>query len=198
MEKDLFMGNCHLMIGDCLERMKEIGDKSIDMILCDLPYGTTACKWDIIIPFDKLWEQYKRIIKDNGAIVLFGSEPFSSALRMSNIKGYCYDWVYDKMFGGNFVQAKRQPIKTHENISVFSTNSKMPTYYPQMKKRDMPIKKGGNKQSKTIPIAITKNSIEEKIYELQQKKSKLIDNMLDTNETFINKLSKDDIMALFE
>ena len=149
-----------LVNADCLEAMKYIADKSIDMILCDLPYGTTACKWDIIIPFEPLWAQYKRIIKDNGAIVLFGSEPFSSALRMSNIKGYCYDWVYDKMFGGNFVQAKRQPIKTHENISVFSTNSKMPTYYPQMKKRDMPIKKGGNKQSKTIPIAITKNSIE--------------------------------------
>ena len=149
-----------LIHGDCLEKMKDIPDKSVDMILCDLPYGTTACKWDMVIPFEPLWEQYKRIIKDSGAIVLFGSEPFSSVLRISNIKGYCYDWVYDKIFGGNFVQAKRQPIKTHENISVFSINGKMPTYYPQMKIRDVPIKKGGNKQSKSIPIAITKNSIE--------------------------------------
>lgn len=149
-----------LFHGDCLELMRDIPDKSIDMILCDLPYGTTACKWDMVIPFEPLWVHYKRIIKDSGAIVLFGSEPFSSVLRISNIKGYCYDWVYDKIFGGNFVQAKRQPIKTHENISVFSINGKMPTYYPQMKKRDVPIKKGGNKQSKAIPIAITKNSIE--------------------------------------
>jgi site-specific DNA-methyltransferase (adenine-specific) len=81
---------------DCLKVMPEIADKSIDMILCDLPYGTTACKWDSVIPFDKLWEQYNRIIKDNGAIVLFGSEPFSSALRMSNIKNYKYDWVWIK------------------------------------------------------------------------------------------------------
>ncbi len=149
-----------LIKGDCLIEMQNIPDKSVDMICADLPFGTTACKWDTVIPFEPLWAQYGRIIKDNGAIVLFGSEPFSSVLRMSNIKGYCYDWVYDKMFGGNFVQAKRQPIKTHENISVFSINGKMPTYYPQMKKRDMPIKKGGNKQSKAIPIAITKNSIE--------------------------------------
>ena len=77
--------------GDCLEIMKDIKDNSIDMILCDLPYGTTACKWDAIIPFEPLWEQYKRIIKDHSAIVLFGSEPFSSALRMSNIKDYRYD-----------------------------------------------------------------------------------------------------------
>ena len=83
--------------GDCLEVMKGIPDKSVDMILADLPYGTTACKWDTIIPFEPLWEQYKRIIKDRGAIVLFGSEPFSSHLRMSNIKQYKYDWVWDKV-----------------------------------------------------------------------------------------------------
>src|SRR5574344_157525 len=86
-----------LIHGDCLEKMKDIPDKSIDMILCDLPYGTTQCKWDVVIPFEPLWEQYKRIIKDRGAIVLFGSEPFSSYLRMSNIKDYKYDWVWDKV-----------------------------------------------------------------------------------------------------
>jgi len=87
---------------DCLEGMKLMDDKSIDMILCDLPYGTSACKWDSVIPFDKLWEQYKRIIKDDGAIVLFGSEPFSSLLRTSNIKLYKYDWKWEKPSGANF------------------------------------------------------------------------------------------------
>ena len=88
----------NLMLGDCLERMKEIPDGSVDMILCDLPYGTTACKWDTVIPFEPLWAHYKRIIKDNGAIVLFGSEPFSSNLRLSNIDNYKYDlyWVKQK------------------------------------------------------------------------------------------------------
>ena len=148
----------NLYKGDCLEIMKSIPDGSIDAIITDPPYGTTACKWDSVIPFDLMWEQLNRIIKSNGAIVLFGSEPFSSALRMSNVKGYCYDWIYDKKFGGNFVQAKRQPIKTHENISVFSIIGKMPIYIPQMIKRDIPIKKGGNKQSKAIPIAITEKS----------------------------------------
>ena len=124
--------NYKLILGDCLEKMKDIEDKSIDMILCDLPYGTTACKWDVIIPFDKLWEQYNRIIKDNGAITLFGSEPFSSALRMSNIKNYRYDWIWEKEQGANFMLCKYQPYKVHEIISVFS--KKRHTYIPQMTK----------------------------------------------------------------
>ena len=118
-----------LLHGDCLERMKEIPDKSIDMILCDLPYGTTACKWDVIIPFEPLWAQYKRIIKDNGAIVLFGSEPFSSHLRMSNIKNYKYDWIWNKTTFANQMCAKFQPLKIQENISVFS--KKKHIYHPQ-------------------------------------------------------------------
>jgi site-specific DNA-methyltransferase (adenine-specific) len=145
--------------GDCLEVMKDIPDKSIDMILCDLPYGTTACKWDTIIPFEPLWEQYKRIIKDNGAIVLTASQPFTSALVMSNINGFAFAMVWNKCFGANFVQAKRQPIKDHEDVLVFSKNGTQPNYYPQMIKRDNPIKKGGNKQSAAIPIAITEKSI---------------------------------------
>jgi site-specific DNA-methyltransferase (adenine-specific) len=128
--------------GDCLEVMKQIPDKSIDMILCDLPYGTTACKWDTIIPFDKLWEQYNRIIKDNGAVVLFGSEPFSSALRMSNIKNFKYDWVWNKKQTGNPFLAKKQPLKIHEIISVFNTN----IYCPIMRTGKMRIK-GGSKES---------------------------------------------------
>lgn len=116
--------------GDCLELMRDIPDKSIDMILCDLPYGTTACKWDTVIPFEPLWEQYNRVIKDNGAIVLFGSEPFSTELRHSNIKNYRYDWIWEKEQGANFMLCKYQPYKVHENISVFY--KKRCAYFPQM------------------------------------------------------------------
>jgi site-specific DNA-methyltransferase (adenine-specific) len=117
-----------LFKGDCLEVMKTIEDNSVDAIITDPPYGTTACKWDSVIDFDLMWKQLNRIIKQNGAIVLFGSEPFSSALRMSNIKNYRYDWVWDKVKGGNFAILKYQPYKTHELISVFS--NKTHNYYP--------------------------------------------------------------------
>ena len=106
--------------GDCLEVMKDIPDKSVDMILCDLPYGTTACKWDNIIPFEPLWEQYNRIIKDNGSIVLFGSEPFSSKLRLSNLKMYKYDWKWDKKIPSGMSYARFQPMRQTEKISVFA------------------------------------------------------------------------------
>jgi DNA modification methylase len=108
-----------LRLGDCLEVMKTIKDNSIDAIITDPPYGTTACKWDSVIPFDLMWEQLNRIIKDNGAIVLFGSEPFSSALRMSNIKNYRYDWYWYKNIPSNFLNAKRQPLRSVETISIF-------------------------------------------------------------------------------
>ena len=114
---------------DCLEGMKRIPDGSVDMILCDLPYGNTNCSWDIIIPFDKLWKQYERIIKDNGAIVLTGAEPFSSHLRLSNLKIYKYDWIWDKVKGTGFLNAKKQPMRNHEIVSVFYKNQ--PTYNPQ-------------------------------------------------------------------
>jgi len=113
------MENNKIYNGDCLGLMPKVKDASIDMILCDLPYGTTQCKWDSIIPFDKLWEQYERIIKPNGAIVLFGAEPFSSHLRLSNLKLYKYDWIWDKIKGTGFLNAKRQPMRNHEIISVF-------------------------------------------------------------------------------
>ena len=131
-----------LMQGDCLELMQAIPDKSIDMILCDLPYGTTACKWDTVIPFEPLWAQYKRVIKDKGAIVLFGSEPFSSELRMSNRLEYKYDWIWEKGSATGYVHAKNKPLKAHEIISIFSNGTtvhasqskcRMP-YYPQMAK----------------------------------------------------------------
>ncbi len=131
-----------LMQGDCLEIMKQIPGGSVDMILCDLPYGTTACKWDTVIPFEPLWEQYNRIIKYNGAIVLFGSEPFSTELRHSNLKMYKYDWVWNKKLAGNGILAKRQPLKIHENIMVFNTT----IYNPQKTKGKM-RKKMGLKES---------------------------------------------------
>ena len=138
----------YIKCGDCLELMKDIPDKSIDLILCDLPYGTTACKWDNVIPFEPLWEQYNRIIKDNGAIVLFGSEPFSSALRMSNIKNFKYDWIWNKKRFANQMCAKFQPLKIHENISVFSL--KKHNYYPQGLIRCDKITKQGKKITDNI------------------------------------------------
>lgn len=123
--------------------MKLIPDKSVDCIICDLPYGTTSCKWDTIIPFDKLWEQYNRIIKDNGAIVLFGAEPFSSALRMSNLQMYKYDWIWEKSKATGFLNAKKQPLRAFENICVFY--KKQPTYNPQMREGN-PYSKGVRKQ----------------------------------------------------
>ena len=123
-------GKKEILLGDCLELMKDIPNGSIDMILCDLPYGTTACKWDTIIPFDKLWEQYERIIKPNGAIVLTASQPFTSVLTCSNLKWFKYEWIWKKHKGTNIYGVKREPLKIHESCLVFS-NGKY-TYNPQM------------------------------------------------------------------
>ena len=128
---------------DCLIGMQNIPDKSVDCIICDLPYGTTACSWDNVIPFEPLWDQYKRVIKDNGAIVLFGSEPFSSQLRMSNLKNYKYDWIWDKTFGRQPQLANIQPMKQHEIISIFEKNGKKVHYYPQREKLDKPYFSSG-------------------------------------------------------
>ena len=132
-----------LIKGDCLEVMKTIESGSIDAIITDPPYGTTACKWDSVIDFELMWGQLNRIIKPNGAIVLFGSEPFSSALRMSNIKNYKYDWVWIKEQGTGFLNSKKQPLRNNEQISVFY--KKQPTYNPQMRTGFKPYKtkKGG-------------------------------------------------------
>lgn len=124
--------------GDCLELMKDIPDKSIDMILCDLPYGTTKNKWDSIIPLDKLWEQYERIIKDNGAVVLFSQMPFSAQLVYSNLKLFRYEWIWEKDNGTGFLNAKKMPLKIHENIEIFY--KKQPIYNPQMRKGFKPYK----------------------------------------------------------
>lgn len=108
-----------VLYGDCLEWMPQIEDKSVDMILCDLPYGISNCKWDSIIPFEALWNQYKRVIKDNGAIILTASQPFTSALVMSNPKWFKYEWIWDKVIPSGHLNAKRMPLKYHENILVF-------------------------------------------------------------------------------
>ena len=118
--------------GDCLEIMKDIPDKGVDMILCDLPYGKTRNKWDSIISLDKLWEQYNRIIKDNGAIVLFAQTPFDKVLGVSNLKMLKYEWIWEKEQGTGFLNAKKMPLKNHENILIFY--KKPPIYNPQMKK----------------------------------------------------------------
>lgn len=118
-----------LLQGDCLELMKDIKDKSIDMILCDLPYGTTHCKWDNVIPFKPLWEQYSRVIKDNGVICLFSQMPFTAMLVNSNISMFKYEWIWKKSNSTGFLNAKKMPLKTHESINVFY--KKLPTYNPQ-------------------------------------------------------------------
>ena len=128
--KDVVTSEYSLLFGDCLERMKEIPDGSVDMVLTDPPFGTTKCSWDSVIPFEPMWNELKRIIKPNGAVVLFGAEPFSSLLRCSNIKDFKYDWVWEKSKATGFLNSKRQPLRAHEIISVFY--SKPPTYTPQM------------------------------------------------------------------
>ena len=188
----------NLYNNDCLEQMKKIEDESVDFILCDLPYGTTACKWDVVIPFNKyvqigkkviyeqeyvfdkmksgvsykealedflsiskdgLWDNYKRIIKDRGAIVLFGSEPFSSYLRMSNIKNYRHEWYWNKNNSAGFVTAKIRPFSIIENILVFSNNKA--NYYPQMETRGKPRNKGGYSKSDNYNIIPSKSKSNE-------------------------------------
>jgi len=131
-----------IYLGDCLELMpKHVEDKSIDMIFCDLPYGTTQNKWDSVIPLDKLWSEYKRVIKDNGAIVLFAAQPFTSALVMSNPKLFKYDWTYQKPKGTGHLNAKKQPMRDKEDILVFY--KKQCTYNPQMTKGEPYKEKSG-------------------------------------------------------
>ena len=128
------MPKIELIQGDCLELMKDIPDGSVDAIITDPPYGTTACKWDSIIPFEPMWEQLRRIIKPNGAIVLFGSQPFTSALVMSNPKMFKYEWIWEKTRPTGFFTAKKMPMKIHENILVFY--KKQPAYSPIKVKAD--------------------------------------------------------------
>lgn len=145
--------------GECLEIMKSIPSQSVNMVLTDPPYGTTACKWDSVIPFEPMWAELKRIIKPNGVIVLFGSEPFSSALRMSNIKQFKYDWVWEKSKATGFLNSKKQPLRSHEIVSVFY--DKQPTYNPQMQLSE-PYNKGVRKEQTDDDVYGSFNQIEVK------------------------------------
>ena len=158
-----------LRLGNCLEVMKTMPDNSIDAIITDPPYGTTACKWDSVIDFELMWEQLNRIIKPNGAIVLFGSEPFSSALRMSNIKNYKYDWIWNKTYGTNIYEANKRPMKYHELISVFY--KKQPLYNKQMTQAKKENQRDRNKNFKKE----TKNTVygNQKKYRPNKKDDKL-------------------------
>ena len=152
----------NLIHSDCLELMKVIPDKTVDMVLCDLPYGTTKCKWDIIIPFNKLWEQYNRIIKDNGAIVLTATQPFASKLVLSNIKGFKHEWIWQKEQGVGFQIAKYRPLQEHESVLVFTANGEKVNYYP-IKEKIEKIKKikrnGNNGNSETSPLKYSDNRV---------------------------------------
>jgi site-specific DNA-methyltransferase (adenine-specific) len=133
-----------LILGDCLEKMKNIPDHSIDMILCDLPFGTTKCRWDVLIPFELLWSEYERITKCNGAIVLFGTQPFTSKLILSNLKLFKYEVIWHKDKPADFVSANKRIMKYHENICIFY--NKQPTYNPQK----IPRKGSGAKRSQYL------------------------------------------------
>ena len=148
-----------IILGDCLEVMKNIPDHSVDFICADLPYGTTSCKWDNIIPLEPLWQEYNRIIVQGGVIALFGSEPFSSKLRLSNLKDYKYDWIWNKKQTGNPFLAKKQPLKIHENISVFNSNN----YNPIMREGKLRVK-GGAKRENVKIFGITDKTINNLYY----------------------------------
>lgn len=160
----------NLIHGDCLEVMKTLPDASIDAIITDPPYGTTACKWDSVIPFEPMWEQLKRIIKPNGAIVLFGSQPFTSALVMSNPKMFKYEWIWDKVKPSGFQIAKYRPMTHHEHCIIFSKDT--PNYYPIKTPRDK-IKKNSF-QSKSESSPLSKHDGKERIYDSFLPKSILV------------------------
>ncbi|MEN3212289.1 site-specific DNA-methyltransferase [Methylorubrum populi] len=139
--------------GDCLDVMPCLEAGSIDMVLCDLPYGTTECAWDAVIPFDKMWEQFRRLVRMDGAIALNSNQPFTTALIASNLRGFAYVWAWDKGVAANFVQAKRMPLRTLEDVCIFANSGKTPRYFPQMVARERPMKMGGTKINRqAIPM----------------------------------------------
>lgn len=143
---------------DCLEALPGLPDKSVDMVMCDLPYGTTACRWDVIIPFEPLWKEYKRIIKDNGAIVLTASQPFTSMLVMSNLKMFKYEWVWEKNNTTGHLNVKARPLKQHENILVFSDGSATSTRISMKYNPQGVIKINESKKNTSIPYCGNRKS----------------------------------------
>ena len=157
------MSDVKLIHGDCIEKMKDIPDNSIDMVLCDPPYGTTACKWDSIIPLEPMWEQLKRVIKSNGAIVMTASQPFTTTLIASNMNMFKYCWVWDKHIPRGFQVAKYRPMNRHEDVCVFGNNKIK--YNPQMIERDKPVTvKNYSKKSKVSSNDIGKYNDESKSF----------------------------------
>lgn len=152
-----------LHLGDCLDVMPTLPDASVDMVLADLPYGTTACKWDSVIPFEPLWREYRRICKPNAAIVLTASQPFTSALVMSNLQGFAYELVWDKRRGFEPGLAKLRPQKSHESVLVFSSRGKMPRYNPQMVARDVAKRIKGNYSNAGLGL-LSGSGVVEKTY----------------------------------
>lgn len=140
-----------LILGDCIERMRQLQDRSVDLVLTDPPYGITACKWDSVIPFKPMWDQIKRITKPGCAIVLFGSQPFTSALVMSNPEMFKYEWIWGKGRGTGFQIVKYKPLVSHENILVFGSGSV--TYNPQMRERDEPRVSKNNGRTRQMLVS---------------------------------------------
>jgi len=151
-----------LINDDCLKAMKDIEDNSIDLILTDPPYGTTACKWDSVIPFEPMWTELNRIIKKNGCIALFGSQPFTTKLINSNFDNYKFNWIWDKVHGVGFQIVKYKPLNRYEDICIFSLNNNRVNYYPQLVKRDKIKKSKCYSISESSPLA--QNDNKERIY----------------------------------
>jgi site-specific DNA-methyltransferase (adenine-specific) len=166
-------GKKEILLGDCLELMKDMPNGSIDMILCDLPYGTTACKWDAVIPFDKLWGQYERIVKPNGAIVLTASQPFTSALVMSKPKWFRHEWIWQKNRGSNFALLKWQPFKEHESVLVFSKETA--NYYPIKEERS---ESGKSRCAYTFNNKVTSETINNQTFYNQDGERRSLDENL--------------------
>ncbi len=181
---------------DCIEGMSLIPDKSIDMILCDLPYGTTRCKWDTVIPFETLWEQYKRIIKDNGAIILTATQPFTSALVMSNPMGFKYSWVWDKVTARGHLVAKHRPMQQTEDICVFGKGKV--NYYPIMVERppDKIEKRKTREYKRTEIMGGEKSNLEEKVYDKWYPKNLLTFSNANSSNESVHPTQKP--VALFE
>ena len=170
MERKIEMNLNTIHKGDCLDIMRNISDKSIDMILCDLPYGTTACKWDIVIPFNPLWDNYLRVLKDNGAIILFASQPFSTDLINSKRDWFRYELIWEKNLWSNFLNAKRQFLRAHESILVFYKSQ--PTYNPQFLEFSESTKKRYKQGDRYVKSEYTNNGT---VYNKKEKNDAYID-----------------------
>lgn len=144
-----------LWLGDCLERMKEIPDQSVDMVLCDLPYGTTACAWDSVLPFEQVWQEYWRISKPNAPVVLTASQPFTSALIMSQPKNFKYEWIWEKSKATGHALCKKRPMKAHESVVVFCRGT-VP-YNPQMTDGEPYKKRGGVVEDPAFSVGLHRN-----------------------------------------